>query len=818
MKKLFVLITILVQGFCSTAQQFQQIQNLDLPAGFTGKNIYWLDMNHDGELDLLVQATDPLDYHVFLIYKNENAEFSFVHAIETGIKNAATTYTDINMDGQVDAILSGDSDDGPFTTALLSHGDFNFSLLDEPLLPITGSVVKFADLNQNGVKELIISGTNSDGPFLFIFELQQNSWTLVKDSIKVHATVIEVHDFNQDGVNDLFVSGELENTSPYHAILINDRLMNFTEGALIDGIAEVSPWLADINYDGIFDVVLAGINNNNEGIVLTVTSNENSDFTIEETTSLDFSPKQLFAADLDSDGQVDIQVLGEDQTATTFNKIFLANEAIEPLPSTDLITQRFGDFDYDGDLDLVQLSGTTTYTISFYENSISTVNNPPAVPPIPIAAILYSRLFMYWDKPGDDTTPSASITYDLTLQTQNKDLVSGDFDLLNKRRLQVSHGNNGTHNYAFFKGVDQPEYAYHIQSIDNAYHTGEYSCSGSVFNCQGICNGSSEFCLEILEEGVTLCKTESKTLTADTTALWFSFDKGFLGEATTYEYTAEATDTVFFLIPQRDTACALIKLFLMVRKDSVVREYYDTRFACENSQLEFEADGNWAQIEWSSFKNGFLSNEPAITYTATTVDTVKLFVSDGEGCSEIHRTTIEISKPVVTLNGQSFQILKGEEVQLNASGGIQYIWTPAAGLNNSTIPNPIASPSVTTAYTVTVADSIGCTASATVTVVVQQQAFIPNLFTPNQDGTNDQLKIYGLSQVKDFSFSIINREGNTVYSTTDAEEATQRGWDGSVKGILQPGGVYYWKVNGQLLNGSKLLLNGKDSGSIVLIR
>jgi gliding motility-associated-like protein len=818
MKKLFVLITILVQGFCSTAQQFQQVQSLDLPAGFTGKSIHWLDMNHDGELDLLVQVTDPLDYHVFLIYKNENAEFSFVHPIETGIKNAATSYTDINMDGQVDIILSGNSDDGPLTTALLSHGDFNFSLLDEPLLPITGSVIKFADLNQNGVKELIISGANSDGPFLSIFGLHQNSWTLVKDSIKIHATFIEVHDFNQDGVNDLFVSGELENASPYHAILINDRLMNFTEGALIDGIVEVSPWLADINYDGIFDVVLAGVNTNNEGKVLTVSSTETGDFTIEETTSLDFNPKQLFAADLDSDGQVDIQVHGEDQTATLVNEIFLANEAIEPLPSNDLISQRFGDFDYDGDLDLVQLSGTATYTISFYENSISTVNNPPSVPPIPIAAILYGRLFMYWDKSGDDTTPSSSITYDLTLQTQNKDLVSGDFDLLNKRRLQVSHGNNGTNNYAFFKGVDQPEYAYHIQSIDNAYHTGEYSCSGSVLNCQGICNGSSEFCLEILEEEVTLCKTESKTLTADTTALWFSFDKGFLGEATTYEYTAEATDTVFFLIPQRDTVCALIKLFLMERKDSVVREYYDTLFACENSQLEFEASGNWAQIEWSSFKNGFLSNESAITYMVTTVDTVKLFVTDGEGCSEIHRTTIEISKPIVTLNGQSFQILIGEEVQLNAAGGTQYTWAPATGLNNSTIPNPIASPAVTTTYLVTVTDSIGCTASANVSVVVQQQAFIPNLFTPNQDGTNDQLKIYGLSQVKEFSFSIINREGNTVYSTTDVAEATQRGWDGSVKGILQPGGVYYWKVNGQLLNGSKLLLNGKDSGSIVLIR
>ncbi|MBX2955076.1 MAG: gliding motility-associated C-terminal domain-containing protein [Cyclobacteriaceae bacterium] len=810
MKNFLILIIIIIHGLCANAQQFQQVQSIDLPAGYTGKSLHWLDMNHDGELDVLVQATDQLDYYVFLIYKNEDAEFSFVHTVETGIKNAACTYTDINMDGQVDIILSGASDNGPLTTALISDGNFNFSLLDSPLLSIAGSVIKFADLNQNGIKELIISGTSTDGSFFSIFELQQNTWTLVKDSIKVHASFIDAHDFNQDGVNDLFISGQLENTSSYHAILINDRFLNFTEGILIKGIAEVSPWLADINYDGIFDVVLAGINTNHEGVVLTVASTETGDSTIEETTSLDFKPKQLFAADLDSDGQVDIQVQGEDQTATHFNKIFLANEAIEPLPSNDLIAQRFGDFDYDGDLDLVQLTGNITQAISIYRNTNTNINAPPTAPSSPIAVILFERLFMYWDRSTDNLTHQPSITYDVTVQTQNKEIVSGNFDLLNKRRLQIEHGNNGTKNFAFFKDFKNSEFAYHIQSIDNAFHSGEYSCSGF---------GGGGACLNVHEEAVTLCKSESKILEANANALWFSFNKGFLGEGTTYKYESNVTDTVFYLIPAKNaTACAHLNLFLPERKDTLVREYYDTRFACENSQLEFEADGNWDQVEWSCYKNGFLSNEPAITYTVTTADTVKLFVSDGAGCSEIHRTTIEISKPVITLNGQSFQILRGEEVQLNAFGGIQYTWSPAAGLNNSTIPNPIASPAVTTAYTVTVADSIGCAASANVTVVVQQQAFIPNLFTPNQDGTNDQLRIYGLSQVKDFSFSIINREGNTMYSTTDVTEATQRGWDGSVKGVLQPGGVYYWKVNGQLLNGSKLLLNGKDSGSIVLIR
>jgi gliding motility-associated-like protein len=223
-------------------------------------------------------------------------------------------------------------------------------------------------------------------------------------------------------------------------------------------------------------------------------------------------------------------------------------------------------------------------------------------------------------------------------------------------------------------------------------------------------------------------------------------------------------------------------------------------------------------VEWSSVLKGFISNETSITYQATLPDTVKLFQTDESGCGEMHRTAINISKPILTLNGEIFHILKGSDVQLVASGGFQYSWQPPTGLSHPEIANPVASPTVTTEYTVTATDSVGCTASAKVRVIVEAVAFIPNLFTPNQDGRNDNLRVYGLGPVKSFSLSIYNREGSLVFSTTDIAEATQSGWDGTVRGVLQPGGVYYWKVKGEHQNGSKLLLNGKESGSVVLIR
>jgi gliding motility-associated-like protein len=193
-------------------------------------------------------------------------------------------------------------------------------------------------------------------------------------------------------------------------------------------------------------------------------------------------------------------------------------------------------------------------------------------------------------------------------------------------------------------------------------------------------------------------------------------------------------------------------------------------------------------------------------------------MSNPEGCKLTRKTAVKISQPQIEVTDDNYKILKGEEVQLSASGAATYAWTPASGLSSVNVPNPIASPGTTTLYTVTGYDSLGCTDQTNVNVIVEGAGFIPNLFTPNDDGKNDELKLYGMPAVKDFVFSIYNREGSLVYRTTDVSDAMARGWDGTRSGTKQPPGVYYWKVKGEVSSGDRILLNGKDAGSIVLVR
>jgi gliding motility-associated-like protein len=243
----------------------------------------------------------------------------------------------------------------------------------------------------------------------------------------------------------------------------------------------------------------------------------------------------------------------------------------------------------------------------------------------------------------------------------------------------------------------------------------------------------------------------------------------------------------------------------------------DDRYACSESEIVFSAEEGWDKISWTSQLKGNLGTSATVRYSVEAADSVIATLSNSEGCKIIRKTAIKLSKPDLIVPADHYKIIKGSDVQLDAEGAQRYRWTPKTGLSNDTIPNPIASPSATIKYAVTGYDSLGCFSTIAVDITVEETGFIPSLFSPNDDDQNDQLKIYGIVSAQRFSLNIFDRDGALVYKTSDLNEAVQRGWDGTKNGTKQPPGVYFWKVTGELSSGP-LLLNGKDAGSVVLIR
>jgi gliding motility-associated-like protein len=75
------------------------------------------------------------------------------------------------------------------------------------------------------------------------------------------------------------------------------------------------------------------------------------------------------------------------------------------------------------------------------------------------------------------------------------------------------------------------------------------------------------------------------------------------------------------------------------------------------------------------------------------------------------------------------------------------------------------------------------------TTLSTREIFVPNVFTPNGDGKNDVLRVYG-NYIRSVDFKIFNQWGQLIFSTTDATA----GWDGKHKGQLQPVGVYSYTL------------------------
>lgn len=179
----------------------------------------------------------------------------------------------------------------------------------------------------------------------------------------------------------------------------------------------------------------------------------------------------------------------------------------------------------------------------------------------------------------------------------------------------------------------------------------------------------------------------------------------------------------------------------------------------------------------------------------------KVGIADYFGCADTLDAVINVSDTpsTVVLNNDT-TIYYGQSVQLLAQGASYYIWSPILTLNNHRIPSPLASPTQSTWYVATGYTTAGCSNkdSVLVNVIVNENAFIPNAFSPNGDGLNDVFKIGNLIYQRIIAFNIFDRWGEEVYKAGVLEN----GWDGTYKGKQMPLGTYYYYIQLALPDGS----------------
>ncbi|MGY4383009.1 gliding motility-associated-like protein [Pedobacter sp. UYP24] len=162
-------------------------------------------------------------------------------------------------------------------------------------------------------------------------------------------------------------------------------------------------------------------------------------------------------------------------------------------------------------------------------------------------------------------------------------------------------------------------------------------------------------------------------------------------------------------------------------------------------------------------------------------------------------------------------------------GGIKYLWDFGDGTTSAEV-NPSHSYGQTGTFKVilTASNVAGCPSSYTIDVLVDGEPgtlFVPNSFIPSsEDPQFREFKAKGTG-IANWRMSIFDKWGALLWQTTRLDEGKPvEGWDGTYKGQKMPQGVYYWKIDLQLRNGTEwkgVTLNAtapKRTGTINLIR
>jgi gliding motility-associated-like protein len=229
------------------------------------------------------------------------------------------------------------------------------------------------------------------------------------------------------------------------------------------------------------------------------------------------------------------------------------------------------------------------------------------------------------------------------------------------------------------------------------------------------------------------------------------------------------------------------------------------------------ADGNWTTVAHWQGNPRWEDIGPVARTTASGFEVMTI-----DNWNDFSLPAFALANPAPSV--QVFQdttIVLGESVGLSSlinAAVNTFSWSPPYHLSCIDCPDPIASPEQTTLYVLTVNQGQACQAadSVLIRVIQNQNLFLPNAFSPNGDGINEVLRLYGnTDRIYTLNLRIFDRWGEKVFEADKIEKALA-GWDGTYLGKLLDPGVFTYHLKVTFKSGIADPLEKK--GSLVLIR
>jgi len=445
----------------------------------------WGDYDSDGWLDMGLATFASLR----LCRNGGNGSFAEMQIGPRGLWRPSFAWGDFDNDGDLDLVLTGDTSNGPITQLWRNLGGGSFTNIPTGLPGVFDGAVAWGDYDNDGRLDLVLTGTSSNG---LITQLWRNlgGGSFTNSGVALPGltdSAVAWGDYNNDGRLDLVLAG-IRSPGPITQIWRNEGDGTFANiGAGLPGVYFGSVAWGDFDNDGRLDLALAGNGGTASGLIAQIWRNAGGDTFTNINAGLPGVQQGAVAwGDYDNDGRLDLALMGESNGSTSIAQVWRQagdgsfTNIPMGLPASSAGTLAWGDYDNDGDLDLMLMESS----VRVRRNEGGVPNTVPAAPAGLAGTSSSNGVWLRWNPASDAQTPAPGLGYNLRVGTAPGlgDIVSPMSRSDGRRWLPVFGRWRGTN--AFLTGLTNGTYYWSVQAVDSALAGGPFAAEAS-FTVQG---------------------------------------------------------------------------------------------------------------------------------------------------------------------------------------------------------------------------------------------------------------------------------------------------------------------------------------------
>jgi hypothetical protein len=227
------------------------------------------DIDNDGDKDLLITGIGSGNPVKTTLYLNDGFG-NFTEATGTAfvnVNNSAVGFAHVNNDDFIDLYITGGSDGGRSSNLYINNGNGTFSITTSPFPVSADGSFAFEDIDNDNDKDVIISGTGGlSGVGVGFTKLYTNNGSGLFSEVlstpfdQLRLSSVVFIDAENDGDKDIILSGKNSNDNNLTKLYINNGLGVFTVSSSTSfaGISDGDLAVADSDNDGDMDVIING--------------------------------------------------------------------------------------------------------------------------------------------------------------------------------------------------------------------------------------------------------------------------------------------------------------------------------------------------------------------------------------------------------------------------------------------------------------------------------------------------------------------------------------------------------------------------------